>query len=94
VDRGTGSIQQVLERVGEITQFKHSGIEEIPSMVGFCFIPYLKIFFTDSWLKQVFLFDRGTRRVQVLIDSVYLLQLPGIAYYQANNGCQIRRAPE
>lgn len=84
-DQGNGSILQVFNQVGEITQFENKGIERIPSIVGSCFIPGHKILFTDSKLNKIFQFTPGSGEMQILNDSLLLEQPTGIAYSVVNN---------
>ena len=81
-DQGNGSILQVSAGQGELCKFENKEIDNIPSIVGSCFTPDHKILFTDSRLNQVFRYDPGTRNLEVLIDSMNLVQPTGIAYSQ------------
>ncbi len=83
-DQGNGSILQVHNQVGEITQFRNKDIESLPSIVGSCFTPDHKILFTDSKLNIVFLFTPGNKELEILDDSLKLEQPTGIAYSEVN----------
>ncbi|MEN8229894.1 MAG: 6-bladed beta-propeller [Bacteroidota bacterium] len=83
-DQGTGSMLQVFNQVGEITQFRNKPVENIPSIVGSCFIPGNKILFTDSKLNQIFRFNPAANELQLLNDSITLEQPTGIAYSAVN----------
>jgi len=83
-DQGIGSILQVFNQVGEITQFRNKAVESIPSIVGSCFMPNDKILFTDSKLNKIFQFVPGDKELQILNDSIVLEQPTGIAYSVVN----------
>ena len=83
-DQGNGSILQVRDQQGKICKFANRGIDNIPSIVGSCFSQDHKILFTDSRLNQVFIYDPLTQNLEVLIDSIYLVQPTGIAYSLIN----------
>lgn len=83
-DQGTGSILQVFNGVGEITQHRNKNIENIPSIVGSCFMPDGKILFTDSKLNKVFQLLSRKKELHILNDSILLEQPTGIAYSVVN----------
>jgi hypothetical protein len=83
-DQGQGSILNVFNQVGEITQLKNKNIETIPSIVGSCFMPDNKILFTDSKLNKIFQFVPGQKELQIFNDSTLLQQPAGIAYSTVN----------
>ena len=83
-DQGHGSILKVFKQVGEITQFKNKNIENIPSIVGSCFMPNNKIIFTDSRLNKIFWFSKGNRELHIFNNSVLLEQPTGVAYSSVN----------
>lgn len=84
-DQGNGTMVQVFNQVGEITQFENKRVESIPSMVGSCFTPDHKILFTDSKLNQVFRFSPENSELRILNDSLKLEQPTGIAYSAVNH---------
>lgn len=83
-DQGTGTFLQVVKGVGEMTHFRNKKIEQLPSIVGSCFLPDNKIVFTDSKLNKIFQFMPGDKDLHILNDSLVLLQPTGIAYSSVN----------
>jgi DNA-binding beta-propeller fold protein YncE len=83
-DQGNGSIMQVFNGVGEITQFRNKNIHDLPSIVCSCFMSDGKILFTDSKLNKIFQFQPGNKELRILNDSILLEQPTGIAYSVVN----------
>jgi len=83
-DQGTGSILKVFNGVGDITQHSNKAIDNIPSIVGSCFMPNNKILFTDSKLNKVFQLIPDKKELRILNDSLFLEQPTGIAYSVVN----------
>lgn len=84
-DQGNGSILQVKNEVGEITQFKNRDIESFPSIIGTCLTPEHHILFTDSRLNGIYQYIPGLDEVRTFNDSLSLEQPTGIAYSFAND---------
>ena len=84
-DQGNSSMLQVFQGEGEIIQFENMPVENIPSMVGSCFLPDHQILFTDSRLNKVFWFSPDNGELQILNDSLKLDQPTGIAYSIVNH---------
>lgn len=83
-DQGNGSILEVSNKVGEITHFKKKDFENLPSLVGSCWMPNDHILFTDSKLNKIFKFSPTDKNLSVFNESVSLEQPTGIAYSSVN----------
>jgi len=84
LDQGNGSINNGINGVGEITQFKNNKNIIFPSLVASCFFANNDILFTDSQLNKIFKFNPINKTVELLNDTLTLNKPTGIAYSSVN----------
>ncbi len=85
LDQGKETIYEVLKNKGEIPRSIKKKENYFTSLVGSCSIPGDGLLFTDSRLNKVFRVSGEDRKLEVVNDSLQLLQPTGIAWSAVTN---------
>ncbi len=84
LDQGKKTVLRIKDKVGKITQFFYEGSSGFPSLIDICVDDEGTVYFTDSKLNQIFYIRKGSKKAEILNDSLRLSRPTGIAFSLKN----------